>query len=56
MSLREFADHVAAVLAETAHGVRVAGDPEQLVQTSACAAEPVTSCSTGPARRGSTST
>ena len=32
MSLREFADHVAAALAETAHGVRVAGDPDQLVQ------------------------
>ncbi len=33
MTLRAFADHVAAVLPETAHGVRVAGDPEQLVET-----------------------
>jgi dinuclear metal center YbgI/SA1388 family protein len=33
MSLREFADHVAAVLPETAHGVRVAGDPERPVRT-----------------------
>ena len=32
MSLREFAAHVAATLPETAHGVRVAGDPEQQVQ------------------------
>ncbi len=33
MTLREFAAHVADVLAETAHGVRVAGDPEQVVET-----------------------
>ena len=32
MTLRDFAHHVADVLAGTAHGVRVAGDPEQLVQ------------------------
>ena len=31
MTLRDFAAHVAAVLAETAHGVRVAGDPDQQV-------------------------
>lgn len=33
MTLQEFAGHVAASLPETAHGVRVAGDPEQLVET-----------------------
>jgi dinuclear metal center YbgI/SA1388 family protein len=33
MTLRDFAAHVADVLAETAHGVRVAGDPDQLVET-----------------------
>ncbi|MET0837386.1 MAG: Nif3-like dinuclear metal center hexameric protein [Marmoricola sp.] len=32
-TLREFADRVATVLPETAHGVRVAGDPDQHVQT-----------------------
>jgi dinuclear metal center YbgI/SA1388 family protein len=31
MSLREFADHVAGVLPNTAHGVRVAGDPGRRV-------------------------
>ncbi len=31
--LREFAAHVAEVLPETAHGVRVAGDPDQRVET-----------------------
>jgi dinuclear metal center YbgI/SA1388 family protein len=31
MSLAAFAEHVAAALPETAHGVRVAGDPNQLV-------------------------
>ncbi len=31
MSLRQFAAHVAAALPETAHGVRVAGDPEAQV-------------------------
>lgn len=33
MPLAEFARHVAAVLSETAHGIRVAGDPDQLVET-----------------------
>jgi dinuclear metal center YbgI/SA1388 family protein len=33
MTLNAFADHVAAVLPPTAHGVRVAGDPELLVET-----------------------
>lgn len=33
MSLRDFAGHVARVLNETAHGVRVAGDPDQPVET-----------------------
>jgi dinuclear metal center YbgI/SA1388 family protein len=33
MSLREFAGHVAAVLPGTAHGVRVAGDPERPLRT-----------------------
>jgi dinuclear metal center YbgI/SA1388 family protein len=32
MTLRDFAAHVGSVLAETAHGVRVAGDPDQLVE------------------------
>lgn len=32
MTLREFADHVAGVLPETAHGVRVAGDPDREVE------------------------
>ena len=33
MTLREFAEHVADVLPATAHGVRVAGDPDQQVRT-----------------------
>jgi dinuclear metal center YbgI/SA1388 family protein len=33
MRLREFAEHVSRVLPETAHGVRVAGDPGQRVRT-----------------------
>jgi dinuclear metal center YbgI/SA1388 family protein len=33
MSLADFAAHVAGVLNPTAHGVRVAGDPDQLVET-----------------------
>ena len=33
ISLRQFAERVATVLPETAHGVRVAGDPEQRVET-----------------------
>ncbi len=33
VTLRDFAGHVAEVLRETAHGVRVAGDPDQLVET-----------------------
>jgi dinuclear metal center YbgI/SA1388 family protein len=33
MSLRDFAAHVARALPETAHGVRVAGDPGALVET-----------------------
>jgi dinuclear metal center YbgI/SA1388 family protein len=33
MTLREFAAHVGSVLAETAHGVRVAGDPDLLVES-----------------------
>lgn len=33
MSLRAFADHVAGVLPGTAHGVRVAGDPDRPVET-----------------------
>jgi dinuclear metal center YbgI/SA1388 family protein len=33
MTLREFAAHVDHVLADTAHGVRVAGDPDQLVES-----------------------
>ncbi len=33
MSLRSFADHVAATLPATAHGVKVAGDPDRPVRT-----------------------
>ncbi len=33
LSLEEFAQHVAQVLSPTAHGVRVAGDPDQIVET-----------------------
>jgi dinuclear metal center YbgI/SA1388 family protein len=33
VSLRSFAEHVARVLPGTAHGVRVAGDPDDVVQT-----------------------
>ena len=33
MTLREFAEHVAAALPATAHGVRVAGDPDRPVRT-----------------------
>ncbi|MCW2711445.1 MAG: Nif3-like dinuclear metal center hexameric protein [Marmoricola sp.] len=33
MTLADFARHVAGTLNETAHGVRVAGDPDQLVET-----------------------
>ncbi|WP_027860786.1 Nif3-like dinuclear metal center hexameric protein [Marmoricola sp. URHB0036] len=33
MTLRDFAAHVDTALARTAHGVRVAGDPDQLVET-----------------------
>lgn len=33
LSLREFAEHVSQVLSPTAHGVRVAGDPAQVVET-----------------------
>jgi len=33
MTLRAFAAHVAARLPETAHGVRVAGDPDRVVET-----------------------
>jgi len=33
MSLAEFAGHVSEVLSTTAHGVRVAGDPDQRVET-----------------------
>ncbi len=33
MSLREFAGHVARVLPATAHGVRVAGEPDRVVRT-----------------------
>ncbi|RYE78965.1 MAG: Nif3-like dinuclear metal center hexameric protein, partial [Myxococcales bacterium] len=33
MSLREFAELVAHTLPETAHGVRVAGDPDQVIET-----------------------
>ena len=33
LTLAEFADHVAAVLPETAHGVRVAGAPDEVVET-----------------------
>jgi dinuclear metal center YbgI/SA1388 family protein len=33
MSLHEFAAHVARTLPETAHGVRVAGDPDAVVET-----------------------
>jgi putative NIF3 family GTP cyclohydrolase 1 type 2 len=32
-TLRGFAEHAAAVLPHTAHGVRVAGDPERRVET-----------------------
>lgn len=32
LSLREFAEHVDRVLPRTAHGVRVAGDPDQVVE------------------------
>ena len=32
ITLRDFADHVEAVLPETAHGVRVAGDPDRVVE------------------------
>jgi dinuclear metal center YbgI/SA1388 family protein len=33
MSLSDFATHVARTLSQTAHGVRVAGDPDQVVET-----------------------
>lgn len=33
MSLREFAAHVATVLPQTSHGVRVGGDPDRRVET-----------------------
>jgi dinuclear metal center YbgI/SA1388 family protein len=33
MALREFAAHVGRALPETAHGVRVAGDPDRVVET-----------------------
>src|SRR3954447_9625766 len=33
MTLRDFAGHVGDVLAETAHGVRVAGDPDRIVES-----------------------
>lgn len=33
MTLREFADHVGGVLPQTAHGVRVGGDPDRVVET-----------------------
>ena len=33
MSLASFAAHVSEVLSETAHGVRVAGEPDQMVET-----------------------
>ncbi len=33
MTLRDFADHVAKVLPRTAHGVRVGGDPDRVVET-----------------------
>ena len=33
MNLRQFADHVAGALPTTAHGVRVAGDPDRMVET-----------------------
>jgi putative NIF3 family GTP cyclohydrolase 1 type 2 len=36
-SLREFADRVSASLPRTAHGVRVAGDPDRTVRTVAVA-------------------
>jgi len=32
LALRDFAEHVAAALPDTAHGVRVAGDPDRLVE------------------------
>ncbi|HEX6246652.1 MAG TPA: Nif3-like dinuclear metal center hexameric protein [Nocardioidaceae bacterium] len=32
-TLREFADHVGGVLPQTAHGVRVGGDPDRTVET-----------------------
>jgi dinuclear metal center YbgI/SA1388 family protein len=38
MTLRAFADHVAEVFPRTAHGVRVAGDPEREVRTVAVGA------------------
>ena len=38
MTLREFADRVAAAFPQTAHGVRVAGDPERQVRTVAVGA------------------
>ncbi len=33
MTLADFARHVSEVLSETAHGVRVSGDPDQVVET-----------------------
>ena len=33
MSLASFAAHVSEVLSETAHGVRVAGEPDQMIET-----------------------
>jgi dinuclear metal center YbgI/SA1388 family protein len=33
MSLSDFAAHVSATLSETAHGIRVAGDPDQTIET-----------------------
>jgi len=33
VTLQEFAQHVASALPETAHGVRVAGDPDRVIET-----------------------
>ncbi len=56
-TLRDLAARVAAVLPATAHGVRVAGDPDRPVRRVALCGERATSCSTtcAPATRTSTS-
>ena len=56
MSLAGFVEHVAARLPATAAGVRAGGDPQRLISTSRCAAEPATASSMRRPRPVPTST